>query len=62
MKTQTIPNNLEEYLADKTYSIVAIDYEAGFTITKEGTMKPNKIGCYVDSYEKAYQFAKDWRN
>lgn len=62
MEIKKIPNNLEEWLSDKTYSIVAIDYEAGFTIQPDGTMKPNKIGCYVDSYEKAYKFAKDWRN
>jgi len=30
----------------------AIDYSAGFTRTKEGILKPNKIGTWVETCEE----------
>ncbi len=37
------------------YSKEAIDYSAGFTITKEGTLKPNKIGTFVMTIEEGWE-------
>lgn len=35
------------------WSEVAIDYSAGFTISEEGTLRPNKIGTWVMTSEEA---------
>ena len=45
----------------KTYSKVAIDYSKGMKKNPDGTLTPKRIGCYVDDYETALEWAKNWR-
>ena len=46
----------------KTYSKVAIDYSKGMQKNSDGTLTPNKVGCFVDNYKTAYEFAKAWKS
>jgi hypothetical protein len=44
----------------KVWSEVAIDYSKGLTKSSDGQLIPNKIGAYVDSYEDAIEWQKNW--
>ena len=46
---------------DLVYSPVAIDYSKGLVKMPDGTLKPNKIGCWVKSLKYAQDFAKNYK-
>jgi hypothetical protein len=45
----------------KVWNPHAIDYSAGVDVGEDGQIIPKKVGCFVQSYEYAVEFARKWK-